>query len=111
MRFSAFILIAGLLFTGLTAGAPQHVYGQTVPKKIPVSVIADKLDYDRTTDVYIAVGHVKIEQEGVRLEADKVVMDNKTGEAMAEGKVYLQDGADVIRAEKLRVNLSTRDGV
>jgi LPS-assembly protein len=79
--------------------------------KIPVTVTADKLDYDRATDVYVAVGHVKIEQEGVRLEADKVVMNNRTGEAVAEGRVYLQDGDDVIQADKMQINLSTRGGV
>jgi LPS-assembly protein len=81
-----------------------------LPKKIPVAVTADKLDYDRTTDVYIAVGHVKIEQDDVRLEAEKVVMNNKTGVAVAEGKVYLQDKGNVVHADKLQINLSTREG-
>ena len=41
-------------------------------------------------DVYIAAGHVKIEQEGIRLEADRVVLNNKTGDAEAEGHVFLR---------------------
>src|SRR5574341_2201256 len=105
------LLFAGLFLAGTPAGAPRHALAQAIPKKIPVTVTADKLDYDRTTDVYVAVGHVKIEQEDVRLEADKVVLNNKTGEATAEGKVYLQDKEGVIRAEHMRINLSTRDGV
>jgi len=104
--------VASILFVGLLlAWTPRHAHAQAIPKKIPVTVTADKLDYDRATDVYVAVGHVKIEQEAVRLEADKVVLNNKTGEAVAEGKVYLQDGGDVIQADKMRINLSTRDGV
>jgi len=83
---------------------------QPATKKVPVSVVSDKLDYDRTNDVYVAEGHVKIEQEGIRLEADKVVLNNKTGEATAEGNVYLQDKGEVVRAEKLRTNLTTREG-
>jgi lipopolysaccharide assembly outer membrane protein LptD (OstA) len=67
-----------------------------------VTVTADKLDYDRATDVYIASGHVKIEQEGVRLEAEKVVLNHTTGEALAEGKVYLQDKGNVVHADRYR---------
>jgi len=43
------------------AGAPQHAWSETPPKKTPVTVTADHLDYDHTNDVYIAEGHVKIE--------------------------------------------------
>lgn len=97
---------AGLLF-----GAPQHAWSQTPAKKIPITVTADKLDYDRASDVYIAEGHVKIEQGGIRLEADKVVLNNKTGVAEAEGNVYLQDQENVVRAAKLTTNLRTSEGV
>jgi LPS-assembly protein len=110
MRFGT-VRIVLLLLAGLAAGMPRHVLAEGLPKKIPVTVTADKLDYDRATDVYLAVGHVKIEQEGVRLEAEKVVLNNKTGEALAEGKVYLQDKGDVVHADKLTINLSTREGV
>ena len=47
----------------------------------------------------------------MRLEADKVVLNNKTGEAMAEGNVILQDKGDVTRAEKLQININTRAGI
>jgi LPS-assembly protein len=90
---------------------PRPARADTPAKKVPVTVSADKLDYDRSTDVYVAVGHVKVEQEGVRLEADKVVLNGQTGEAQAEGRVSLQDKGDAVRAEKLTVNLNTREGV
>ena len=109
-RGAAFVL-AAVLLAGLVAGFPRSGPAQELPKKIPVTVTADKLDYDRNTDVYTAVGHVKIEQEGTRLEADKVILNNKTGEATAEGHVYLQDTGDVIHADKLKVNLNTSEGV
>jgi LPS-assembly protein len=105
------VFILGLLLAGLLAGPHPHALAETLPKKIPISVTADKLDYDRVTDVYLAVGHVKIEQEGVKLEADKVVFHNKTGEVEAEGKVYLQDKGDVVHADRLKINLNTREGI
>jgi LPS-assembly protein len=109
-RRSEFILFA-ILLIGMTGGLFRYARAEVLPKKIPVTVTADKLDYDRAADVYVAEGHVKIEQEGIRLEAEKVVLNNKTGEAEASGKVYLQDKDDVVHADKLKVNLSTHEGV
>jgi LPS-assembly protein len=99
-----------LLVVAMLVGQPRQVWSEAFPKKIPVTVTADTLDYDRTNDRYIATGHVKIEQEGLLLEADKIVLDNKTGEAVAEGKVFLQDKGDIMHAEKMKININTRDG-
>lgn len=111
MKFGTLWTLSLLLLTGLAVVLPRHALSEALTKNIPVTVNADKLDYDRVNDVYLAVGHVKIEQEGVRLEANKVVMNNKTGEALAEGSVVLQDKEDITRAEKLRINLNTRAGI
>ncbi len=108
-------LIARILLTligaGVLCGVHSPAFGQELPKKIPVTVTADKLYYDRMNDIYTASGHVRIEQEGIKLEADKVVLNNKTGEAVAEGKVYLQEKGDVIKADKLQINVITKAGV
>lgn len=100
---------AALLLWSLSCPIPAD--GQEVIKKIPVTVKADKLDYDRTNDIYTAEGNVRIEQDGIRLEADRVVMNNKTGEAKAEGRVHLQEKDDVLSADRLSVNLNTKAGV
>jgi LPS-assembly protein len=104
-------MLSVLLVAGLQAALPRHALSEALPKNTPVTVTADKLDYDRANDVYSAVGHVKIEQQGVRLEANKVIMNNKTGVAVAEGNVVLQDQGDVTRAAKMQINLNTRAGV
>jgi LPS-assembly protein len=111
MNFGAACMISLCLVAGLQAASPRYARSEALPKNIPVTVTADKLDYDRAADVYSAAGHVKVEQEGIRLEADKVVLNNKTGEAKAEGKVVLQDKGDVTRAERLQINLNTRAGI
>jgi LPS-assembly protein len=82
-----------------------------LPKKIPVSVTADKLQYDRTEDVYTASGHVRVEQQGIRLEADRLVLNNRTGVALAEGNVFLLEKEDVLMADRIEVNLNTRSGL
>lgn len=111
MRHGTACMFFLLFLTGLSAAMPRHVLSEELPKKVPVTVTADKLDYDRANDIYTAVGHVKIEQENVRIEADKIILNNKTGDALAEGKVLLQDKGDLTRADKLRININTRAGV
>ena len=111
MRSTTVYIFIMLLVAVILAGPARHAWGEVLPKKIPVTVTADTLDYDRTNDRYVAIGHVKIEQEGIRLEADKIVLDNKTGETTAEGKVFLQDKGDIIHAENMRMNINTRDGI
>jgi len=74
-------------------------------------VTADKLVYDRTNDVYVAKGNVKVEQQDLKIEADDLILNNKTGEAKARGNVYLQDKKDVLKAKKLDFNINTRAGI
>ncbi|HWR72599.1 MAG TPA: LPS assembly protein LptD, partial [Nitrospirota bacterium] len=105
----SFILLLICLCT-LVAPGPRVIFGQEPPKKVPVKVRADKLDYDKTADVYIAEGHVRVEQEDVTLDADRVMLDNKTGQVTAEGTVYLQQKGEVLRADRLEINLTTRAG-
>jgi LPS-assembly protein len=102
------LVIAGWYLFG--TGAPA--FAEEPPKKkIPVNVTADKLDHDRAKDIYTAEGHVRIEQQDIRLEADRIVLNNGTGEAVAEGNVYLRDKGDTVMADRLEVNLTTGVGV
>ncbi len=99
------------LLLGLPSGLPGRAAAEEPPKKVPVTLKADKLDYDRANDVYVAEGHVKAEQDGMRLEADKVVLNNRTGEALAEGHVYLQEKGDIIRADSVQLDITTKAGL
>lgn len=99
-----------LLAAGILQGMMGRAWSAEQPKKVPVTVTADKLDYDRTNDRYVATGHVKMEKEGIRVEADEVIMDNKSGETKAEGNVFIQDQGDVTLADKMTLNLNTREG-
>ncbi len=105
---AVFASIAAFLFA---SGPAASATAEDLPKKVPVTVTADKLDHDRANDTYTAVGHVRIEQQDILLEANKVVLNNRTGEAHAEGNVYLRDKGDTLIADRLDVNLNTRSGV
>jgi LPS-assembly protein len=98
----AAVMAAGTLFTVSAEEPPK--------KRVPVNVTADKLDHDRVNDIYTAEGHVRIEQQDIRLEADRIVLNNSTGEAVAEGNVYLRDKGDTVMADRLEVNLTTGIG-
>ncbi len=106
MRFATASILFLLLCTGMLTGPSRHACAEEA-KKTLVSVNADKLDYDRVNDVYTAVGNVKIEQEGMLLQADRVVLNNKTGVAEAEGRVFLNQKGDAISAERLTVDTNT----
>lgn len=106
MKFAATCIVFALLSAGILTGLSRHARAEE-PKKTPVRVNADKLDYDRTSDVYTAVGNVKIEQEGMLLQAGSIVLNNKTGDAVAEGSVFLHQNEDVISAEQITININT----
>jgi len=112
MTGRAIPIIVLVLAALLTAGAVRTALSEEVPKKrVPVNVTADKLDHDRAKDIYTAEGHVRIEQQDIRLEADRIVLNNSTGEAVAEGNVYLRDKGDTVMADRLEVNMTTGVGV
>jgi len=106
MNFTTTFILFLFLSTGIPAGLSRHACAEET-KKMPVTVNADKLDYDRLNEVYTAVGNVRIEQEGMLLQADRIVLDNKSGEAVAEGKVFLNQLGDAISAERLTVNITS----
>ena len=104
-------VVTVLFLAVMPTGSPRTIFAAELTKKIPVTVNADKLDYDRINDIYVAEGHVRVEQEGLRVEADKVVLNNRTGEAVAEGHLYIQDKGDIIRADKIQFNVNTKAGI
>ncbi len=105
--FRVLLVIVGGGLIGMFSAA----IAEEPPKKVPVTVTADKLDHDRTNDIYTAEGHVRIEQQDIRLEADRIMLNNGTGEAVAEGNVYLRDKGDTVMADRVEMNMNTRVGV
>jgi len=77
----------------------------------PWQVSADSLFYDQEADHYVAKGHVVIINKDMRLSADFVQLDDKTGQALAIGNAVLTDGKDILSGERIRVDLKNRTGV
>ncbi len=91
------LLVAG----AAGAGAPPE----------PVSIRAERIDYDGRRGVFVARGEVVIEQGPRSLRADRVVLGEATRRGIAQGRVVLVDGSDTLRAEWLSIDLRSFTGV
>ena len=112
-KFQAFKL-ASLPFLLAASGSG---WAQSAPASLPidrniVDFEADTLDYDDRADVVTATGNVKMERDGNRVRADKVVWQRKTGQVMAIGNVAVTNpGGDVAYGESIELTDTLKDGV
>lgn len=77
----------------------------------PIRVQADHIAYDRTEDSYVAEGKVEVWEGNRKLAADRVFLNARTNEAEAIGNVILVQGEDVLRGERMKINLETSLGI
>jgi LPS-assembly protein len=112
-KFQAFKL-ASLPFLLAASGSG---WAQSAPASPPVdkNIVdfeADALDYDDRTDIVTATGNVKMERDGNRVRADKVVWQRKTGQVMAVGNVAVTSpGGDVAYGDSIELTDTLKDGV
>ncbi|MFP4307370.1 MAG: LPS-assembly protein LptD [Desulfococcaceae bacterium] len=78
--------------------------------RLPWEIRADVVEYDPEEGVYIARDGVHIEREGVRLSADRVRFDPESRKALAEGHVVLAAGNDLLRGDRLEIDLDDQIG-
>ncbi|HLB95110.1 MAG TPA: LPS assembly protein LptD [Nitrospiria bacterium] len=76
----------------------------------PAEITAEKLEYLKDEDRFIAEGSVVVIQENLRLTADRVDLDNRTRQLHASGRVDLFDGENRLTAKELSYNLNTQEG-
>lgn len=83
---------------------------QAAPADQRVTIKADTLTLDVPTDSYQARGAVRLERGGVSLLADSVIYRRLTGDALAEGKIFLEQGDDTLKGDRLSLNLESQQG-
>ncbi|MBI5189586.1 MAG: LPS-assembly protein LptD [Nitrospirae bacterium] len=113
------VIIAVVALGGAQCRAAEETAGSPVTGRMarlagtrePVSIQADKVEYDRKSRTYTATGNVTISQGGSALTADSVKLDELTGDAEAAGGARLVTGRNVLFAESLKVNFNTSLGV
>src|SRR5262245_22040246 len=69
--------------------------------------LTDQSFLESTSDFSSGTGGVRIAYSGAVLTAEKVELDNRSGEALAEGKVFIQRNEQVWVGERIRYNFKT----
>jgi LPS-assembly protein len=96
------------LITPLSLHGKQFDYNASVTA--PIDIAAMSVEYNREKGTYVAKGKVDL-REGTRiLNADYVFFDEKTQDIFAEGNVVFQDEGDRIECQKLQLNLISKKG-
>ncbi len=81
-----------------------------IPDGEEVNVTADKQSKDG--DLFIYEGYVNATVGNLRLQADHIVYNDVTGDAIAEGNVIFDEGADQrVTAKRAEINLASRRGM
>ena len=112
-KFQAFKL-ASLSFLLAASGSG---WAQSAPAAAPVdkNIVdfeADTLDYDDSADIITATGNVRMERDGNRVSADKVVWQRKTGQVLAIGNVAVTNpGGDIAYGDSIELTDTLKDGV
>ncbi len=78
---------------------------------LPVHLTADRVSYNKNTQIYEAWGHVVLTQGQRHAVADYMKVDLKNRRAYLEGNVLLKAGKDWIKADRARLDLNTYQGV
>jgi LPS-assembly protein len=92
------------------------VPGQTFAAEIsyeaegPVTMEADTLTYNQQGDSISLEGAVRILYRDMTVQADKVIFYDKTKDVVAEGGVVLTEGEDILRCDRLELNIETKKG-
>jgi len=101
-------------------GLPLHAHGQpTCPvaersgssSGSPLDVTAERVEFDRVTEVFHAVGSVVVTQGPLRLTADEATIHKLSGALIAKGAVHLNDQITEVWADELEINVYTEAGI
>lgn len=90
------IKIAHIVFIsiGLVLLGQLTIHAQELPSKAnPIDFAADEVVYDQKTDVITASGNVVLQQNGNRLNAQRVIFYVKSGEVKALGGITIREAS------------------
>ena len=97
----------------LLLSMPFSSHGQqpgTFTASGPVDISAKRLEYNKKENTYTARGKVELKEGTRTLTADFVSYDEDSKDVLAEGNVVFQDSEDIIRSDRMTLNLLTKEG-
>ncbi len=80
------------------------------PGQLPINLTAERLEYFQDEEAYHADGSVVLKKGPWQLSADHVVYHNRTGKLTATGHVLIIDPERTVRAERIELDVNTREG-
>ncbi len=80
------------------------------PSSKPIHVKGDAVEYFQQEEKAVGEGHVSIDYENVKLEADKITVYMATKKALAEGNVTLTQKGSVFKGRRAEYDFGTKIG-
>ncbi len=77
----------------------------------PFEITADRIHFDDARNLYVAEGHVRVDQASRRMKARWLAFSTETRIGVAEGDVELVDGPDRLHAEFMVFDVDTLHGM
>ncbi|MBN1933008.1 MAG: LPS-assembly protein LptD [Desulfobacterales bacterium] len=109
------IIYLGLIFfflIGLATAGTTETFNRFIdvnPEK-PWHITANEINYDHNARQYIAIGNVIIIKDDKKLTADTVRFNHITMDVLAEGLVTVTAGKDILKGNKIAMNLEQETG-
>ena len=77
----------------------------------PIDIHADRIEYSRTDDTYIADGNVDVVRGTQHLTSDHATLNMKAGLLLAEGTVTYDNGEQTMTADRMELSIKSKAGV
>ena len=101
----------GLIVIAVSCAATISVAADRARMSEPFEITADRIEFDEGRQLYVADGHVRVDQAGRRLKARWLAFSIETRIGVAEGDVVLDDGPDQLHAEFMVFDVDTMHGM
>jgi hypothetical protein len=112
LRRIAAAWVAGIAVAASPAArSAQGGASEARPEAAPLELSADRLEYERGRNLYVASGSVQIRRGASRLAADWVAFSPSTGRGVASGDVVVTDGRDTLRTRFIEFDVDDMLGV
>lgn len=82
-----------------------------IPERDPIQITAERLEYHRDTDQFVAEGSVEVRQGSLRLTADHALLNQSSKFLKAKGRVRFFDGVSHLTADEIEYDFNSGQGV
>lgn len=110
LALSFFVLLSLVSPISSAYAAPAESQPSSTESEQPIQVLGDTVEYFQNEQKAVGTGHVRINYEGVKLEADKITVYMATKKAIAEGHVMLDQKGNVYHSDRVEYDFGKKVG-